>query len=89
MSRTRASVSASISDLAALPAGVHVRYTRGAALARGLNLNAPVNGVRPDPAFANVIEVVATPASRQHQLQINLTANPRRCFRLRRSRAAL
>ena len=26
---------------------------------RGVNLNAPVNGVRPDPAFANVIEVVA------------------------------
>ena len=26
---------------------------------RGLNLNAPVNGVRPDPAFANVIEVVS------------------------------
>ena len=25
---------------------------------RGLNLNAPVNGVRPDPLFANVIEVV-------------------------------
>jgi hypothetical protein len=26
---------------------------------RGVNLNAPVNGVRPDPAFANVIEVVS------------------------------
>ena len=25
---------------------------------RGLNRNAPVNGVRPDPSFANVIEVV-------------------------------
>ena len=25
---------------------------------RGRNLNAPVNGVRPDPRFANVIEVV-------------------------------
>lgn len=25
---------------------------------RGVNLNAPVDGVRPDPAFANVIEVV-------------------------------
>ncbi len=26
---------------------------------RGVNINAPVNGVRPDPAFANVIEVVS------------------------------
>jgi hypothetical protein len=26
---------------------------------RGLNRNAPVNGVRPDPSFANVIEVVS------------------------------
>ncbi len=26
---------------------------------RGVNLNAPVNGVRPDPAFANIIEVVS------------------------------
>ena len=26
---------------------------------RGVNLNAPVNGARPDPAFANVIEVVS------------------------------
>ena len=26
---------------------------------RGVNLNAPVNGVRPDPAFANVIEVAS------------------------------
>jgi hypothetical protein len=25
---------------------------------RGLNLNAPVNGVRPNPASANVIDVV-------------------------------
>ena len=26
---------------------------------RGVNLNAPINGVRPDPAFANIIEVVS------------------------------
>ena len=25
---------------------------------RGVNLNAPVDGVRPDPAFANMIEVM-------------------------------
>src|SRR5688500_12320624 len=32
-------------------------YTRGSAVARGLNLNAPANGVRPVPASGNLIEV--------------------------------
>ena len=43
---------------------------------RGLNLNAPVDGVRPDPAFGNVIESVSDGRSRQHQLQLNVTVNP-------------
>ena len=34
---------------------VHDR--RGTQLLRGRNLNAPVNGVRPDPSFSNVIDV--------------------------------
>ena len=51
-------------------------YTRGAALARGLNLNAPIDAVRPDSMFGNIIEVVSDASSRQHQLQLNLTANP-------------
>jgi hypothetical protein len=51
-------------------------YTRGGALARGLNLNAPVEGARPDPGFGNIVEVVSDASSRQHQLQVNLTANP-------------
>jgi hypothetical protein len=45
--------------------------TRGFGLLRGRNLNAPVNGRRPDPAFVNVVEVVADAASRQHTLSIN------------------
>jgi hypothetical protein len=32
--------------------------TRGTGLLRGRNLNAPVNGVRPDPVFGNIVEVV-------------------------------
>jgi hypothetical protein len=32
--------------------------------------------VRPDPSFGNIIEVVSDASSRQHQLQLNLTANP-------------
>jgi hypothetical protein len=51
-------------------------YTRGAALARGLNLNAPVGSVRPNPLFGNIVEVVSDARSRLHQLQLNVTANP-------------
>ena len=51
-------------------------YQRGSRLSRGLNLNPPVDGVRPDPAFANIIEVVSDAASRQHQLQVDANVNP-------------
>jgi hypothetical protein len=46
---------------------------------RGLNLNAPVNGVRPNPAFTNIVEVVTDGRLRQNQLtnnvQVNLSAS--------------
>jgi len=51
-------------------------YQRGSRLARGLNLNPLANGVRPDPRFSNVIDVVSDAASRQHQLQMDATLNP-------------
>jgi hypothetical protein len=51
-------------------------YTRGAGLARGLNRDAPVDAVRPQPGFGNVIEVVSDARSRLRQLQVNVTANP-------------
>jgi hypothetical protein len=51
-------------------------YQRGARLARGLNRNAPVDGVRPFPALRNFVEVVADAASWQHQLQVDATVNP-------------
>jgi hypothetical protein len=38
---------------------------------RGKNLNAPVNGVRPDPSFANVIESVTDAEIRRHELFVN------------------
>jgi carboxypeptidase family protein len=50
----------------------HVRGTR---VLRGLNLNAPVGGVRPDPVFANVIETVSDATLDSHQLQTNLNVN--------------
>jgi hypothetical protein len=51
-------------------------YLRGTDQYRGNNLNSPVNGVRPDPSFGNVIEVLSDSTSRQHQLQTALTVNP-------------
>ena len=51
-------------------------YLRGSDQHRGNNLNAPVYGVRPDPSFGNVIEVLSDASSRQHQLQTALTVNP-------------
>jgi hypothetical protein len=40
---------------------------------RGRNLNAPVNGVRPDPNFANVIELVTDTEIRRHEVFANAT----------------
>jgi hypothetical protein len=51
-------------------------YTRGSALARGQNLNAPADGIRPQLGFGNVVQVVSDASSRLHQLQVNVTANP-------------
>jgi hypothetical protein len=51
-------------------------YQHGSDLARGLNLNAPVDGVRPDPAFSTVVDVVSDASSWQHQLQVDGTINP-------------
>jgi hypothetical protein len=55
--------------------GVLYANTRGSGLLRGRNLNAPVNGVRPDPAFVNIVEVVADAASRQHTLSANASVS--------------
>jgi hypothetical protein len=51
-------------------------YQRSSRLSRGLNLNIPVGGIRPDAAFANIIDVVSDAASLQHQLQIDANVNP-------------
>jgi carboxypeptidase family protein len=58
--------------------GVTYAHVSGTGQLRGANLNAPVNGVRPDPALGNLIEVLGDAAFRQHTLngfmQIFLTA---------------
>jgi len=42
----------------------------GTALSRGQNLNAPVEGVRPAPAFGNIIQVVSDARARENQLTV-------------------
>ena len=68
-----------------LQAAFTYSYIRGDALARGNNVNAPVDGTRPDSQFGNIIEVVSDASSRQHQLQSNLTVNPGALFPLGKS----
>jgi hypothetical protein len=55
--------------------GMTYAYTRGSNLFVGENLNAPVDGVRPDPTFANVIEAVSTGRSRVHSVGVNGSVN--------------
>lgn len=50
-------------------------YTRFSNQLVGNNLNAPVSGLRPDPAFANIIEAVAAGRSIQHSLSVNANLN--------------
>ena len=49
---------------------VSYSYRRGIGLFRGRNLNGPVNGVRPDPQFANVVEVQSDAGERAHSLNV-------------------
>lgn len=50
-------------------------YTRGIGLFIGENLNAPVDGLRPDPQFANVIQAVSGGKSQVHTLDSSVTLN--------------
>jgi hypothetical protein len=50
-------------------------YSRAVGQYVGENLNAPVNGVRPDPRFANIIRAVSDGKARAHSLESSLTLN--------------
>ncbi|MCU1385884.1 MAG: hypothetical protein JWL71_4581 [Acidobacteria bacterium] len=50
--------------------GVSYAHISGSGLLRGANLNTPVNGIRPDPAVGNLVEVLGDAASRQHTLSV-------------------
>jgi carboxypeptidase family protein len=54
----------------ALRVNVSYSYRRGMSLVRGRNLNGPVNGVRPDPQFSNVVEVQSDAGARAHSLNV-------------------
>jgi hypothetical protein len=41
----------------------------------GRNLNAPVNGVRPDPTFANIVNATSDGKGRQHNVNLSLNLN--------------
>jgi hypothetical protein len=56
-----------------LSGGIAYTDQQTVGIARGLNLNAPINGVRPDPSFANVIETVSDGSRRTKDLTLNLS----------------
>lgn len=58
-----------------LSVNANYAHTSGDNLMRGLNLNGPVNGVRPDPQFANVVQVLGDAESRAHSLNVGATMN--------------
>lgn len=51
------------------------QLVRSADQLRGRNLNAPLNGVRPNPDFANIIETTADAAAHSDQLSTTLNVN--------------
>jgi hypothetical protein len=59
-------------------------YLHQMALPRGKKLNAPVNGVRPDPNFLNVIQSVTDAEIRRHDLNATFHLHPVQRAALRR-----
>jgi hypothetical protein len=59
----------------AIRLGAVYSYVWGRNILVGQNLNAPVDGVRPDPAMANVIEAVSAGESRNDSIQATMNVN--------------
>jgi hypothetical protein len=53
----------------------NVTHMEGSNRLRGRNINAPVNGVRPDPAFGNVTQVESTARMESTQFSVGLNIN--------------
>jgi hypothetical protein len=73
---TRASAGIDQQIFGGFRSSVTYSYTRSNGVLRGMNLNAPIVGVRPDPSFGNIVESVSDGRARQHQVQLNVTVNP-------------
>ena len=58
--------------------GVTYAHINGTGLLRGLNLNAPIAGLRPNASFGNVVEVIGDARSRQHTVNsfVQVTMSP-------------
>ncbi len=63
---TRVSVGIDHAITSKVRGGATYAHIKGIGLLRGLNLNAPANGVRPNPVFGNIIDVTGDGSSRQH-----------------------
>ena len=57
--------------------GVNVNLThiQGSNRLRGRNINAPIDGLRPDPAFGNVTQVESTARMENNQVSVGLNMN--------------
>jgi hypothetical protein len=55
--------------------GFTYAHLRGTSLQRGLNLNAPIDGVRPFPEFGNIVEVVSDAGSRSDNVTVFFNAS--------------
>jgi hypothetical protein len=60
--------------------GLRMDYmmSRGTNTLRAVNVNAPVNGVRPDPTFGNITEIQSTGRSASDRLTVGLNARHER-----------
>jgi hypothetical protein len=70
-------ISAGVDQTVTQKVRVSVTYSdaRETGLFRGRNLNARVDGIRPDPAFANVVEAVADARARSRELATSVNIN--------------
>lgn len=72
---TRASIGIDRVIIPQLRVNLLYAHTDGDHLLVGDNLNAPVDGIRPNPQFANVIEAVSDAQSRQNTVNVGVTMN--------------
>lgn len=68
---TRLTLAADQALLPRVRLGVLYNYGRRGEIGRGLNLNAPIAGVRPDPVFGNIVMAVSDGKMRQHTIGAN------------------